>query len=62
MPYKVEPAIVEAAAIEPAIIEIEGRTFVPIDQMPIAPWSCILSEHPISTLTLKDDDLSHGRN
>jgi glycogen debranching enzyme len=44
-------------SIEPNIIEIDGRTFIPTDQMLIAPWNCVIGEHPISTLTLKDDDL-----
>lgn len=39
------------------IIEIDGRTFIPAEQMLIDPWSCVIGEHPISTLTLKDDDL-----
>ncbi len=41
----------------PDIIEIDGRTFIPADQMPTDQWSCLIGEHPVSTLTLKDDDL-----
>jgi glycogen debranching enzyme len=40
-----------------AIIEVDGRTYAPLDKMTIAPWGCVIGEHPISTLTLKDDDL-----
>jgi glycogen debranching enzyme len=43
--------------IEPDAIEIDGRRFVPLDHSLVAPWNCIIGEHPISTLTLKDDDL-----
>ena len=46
-----------AEIIEPATIEIDGRTFVPAAQMPIDPWTCLIHDHPISTLTLKNDDL-----
>jgi glycogen debranching enzyme len=41
----------------PEIIEIDGRTFIPTDKTAIASWNCSIREHPISTLTLKDDDL-----
>jgi glycogen debranching enzyme len=44
-------------SIDPNIIEIDGRTFVPADKILIAPWNCVIGEHPVSTLTLKDDDL-----
>ncbi|NUN66105.1 amylo-alpha-1,6-glucosidase [Pseudanabaena biceps] len=43
--------------IEPITIEVGGRTFIPVDQSLISPWVCLIGEHPISTLTLKDDDL-----
>ncbi|MBD2178641.1 amylo-alpha-1,6-glucosidase [Pseudanabaena sp. FACHB-1998] len=42
---------------EPNIIEVDGRTYIPINKTQIAPWVCLIGEHPISTLTLKDDDL-----
>lgn len=42
---------------EPLTIEVGGRTFIPVDQSLISPWVCLIGEHPISTLTLKDDDL-----
>lgn len=38
-------------------IEIEGKKFVPAEQLPIPEWPCVLSERPQTTLTLKDDDL-----
>ena len=41
----------------PEIINIDGRTFVPIAEMPVPGWTSATSEHPIPTLTLKDDDL-----
>lgn len=41
----------------PETINIEGRTFVRADQLPIAEWPCVLAERPQPTLTLKDDDL-----
>lgn len=43
--------------IEPATIEIAGRRYIPIDKSLISPWVCVIGEHPIATLTLKDDDL-----
>ncbi len=42
---------------EPITIEVNGRSFIPIDQNVVSPWVCLIGEHPISTLTLKDDDL-----
>jgi len=42
---------------EPTTIEIDGRVFVPFDKNLINAWNCLIREHPISTLTLKDDDL-----
>jgi glycogen debranching enzyme len=42
---------------EPTTIEVNGRTFTPIDKNLISPWVCLIAEHPIATLTLKDDDL-----
>jgi glycogen debranching enzyme len=51
------PDITPLAIIEPATIEVEGRTFIPIDKSLISPWVCVIGEHPIATLTLKDDDL-----
>jgi glycogen debranching enzyme len=51
------PNVIEPTILKPNTIEVEGRTYIPIDQMAIAPWVCVIGEHPISTLTLKDDDL-----
>ncbi|HEY9883108.1 MAG TPA: glycogen debranching N-terminal domain-containing protein, partial [Thermosynechococcaceae cyanobacterium] len=40
------------------LIELDGRTFAPADQLPAIEWPpCVLSERPHTTLTLKDDDL-----
>lgn len=39
------------------LIEINGRKFVPTTEMPSDSWSCVISERPFSTVTLKDDDL-----
>lgn len=39
------------------LIEIDGRTFVSAEQMPIPEWSCPTSDRHVPTITLKDDDL-----
>lgn len=41
----------------PDVIELDGRTFVPVTQAPVAEWACVASDRPQPTLTLKDDDL-----
>lgn len=41
----------------PEPIEFEGKTFVPVDQLPMPDWPCVLADRPQPTLTLKDDDL-----
>lgn len=41
----------------PEIIKLDGRVFVPVDQLPMSEWACVNSERPQPTLTLKDDDL-----
>lgn len=41
----------------PDIIELDGKTFVPAEELPIPEWPCVLTERPQPTLTLKDDDL-----
>jgi glycogen debranching enzyme len=41
----------------PDMIELDGKTFVPAEQLPIPEWPCVLTERPQPTLTLKDDDL-----
>jgi len=38
-------------------IEINGRKFIPVTEMPSDAWSCVPSDRPFTTLTLKDDDL-----
>ncbi len=38
-------------------IQIDGRSFVRADQLPIPEWACVFAERPQPTLTLKDDDL-----
>ncbi|MBW4519314.1 MAG: amylo-alpha-1,6-glucosidase [Scytolyngbya sp. HA4215-MV1] len=40
----------------PDFLEIDDRTFVPAEQFPISEWTCVVSERPQPTLTLKDDD------
>lgn len=39
------------------LIELDGRKFVPADQMPIPEWASVLNERPQPILTLKDDDM-----
>jgi glycogen debranching enzyme len=39
------------------VLEIDGRTFVPASEIPFSEWNCVLSDRPVPTLTLKDDDL-----
>jgi glycogen debranching enzyme len=39
------------------IMDIDGREFVPTAEMPLPEWNCVLGDRPITTLTLKDDDL-----
>lgn len=41
----------------PDIVELDGKTFVPADQVPIPEWPCVLNEEPQPTLTLKDNDM-----
>ena len=38
-------------------LELDGKTFVPAEELPIPEWPCVLSERPEPTLTVKDDDL-----
>jgi glycogen debranching enzyme len=51
------PDTTPLAITESATIEVGGRTYIPIDRSLISPWICVIGEHPIATLTLKDDDL-----
>jgi glycogen debranching enzyme len=56
LPKLAQPsAFVEGMTIE--TVEIDGKTFVPAEQLPIPEWPCVLSERPQPILTLKDDDL-----
>ncbi|AFZ03272.1 Amylo-alpha-16-glucosidase [Calothrix sp. PCC 6303] len=41
----------------PEKIVLDGKTFVPAEQIPIPEWPCVLSERPQPVLTVKDDDL-----
>jgi glycogen debranching enzyme len=43
--------------ITPEKIVLDGKTFVPAEQIPIPEWPCVISERPQPTLTIKDDDL-----
>lgn len=38
-------------------IELEGRSFVSVEELPIAEWPCVFNEEPLPTLTIKDNDL-----
>jgi glycogen debranching enzyme len=38
-------------------LKLDGKTFVPAEQLPIPEWPCVLSERPQPTLTIKDNDL-----
>lgn len=41
----------------PDIVERDGKTFVPAEELPIPQWPCVLSERPQPTLTIKDNDM-----
>ncbi|HAX76747.1 MAG TPA: amylo-alpha-1,6-glucosidase, partial [Cyanobacteria bacterium UBA11372] len=43
--------------MSPNIIELEGQTFIPAEELPIPEWACVVNEEPQPTLTLKDDDM-----
>ncbi|QSJ17568.1 amylo-alpha-1,6-glucosidase [Nostoc sp. UHCC 0702] len=43
--------------INPEKILLDGKTFIPAEQLPIPEWPCVVSERPQPTLTAKDDDL-----
>ncbi len=38
-------------------IELDGKTFVPAEELPLPEWPSIIGDRPQPTLTLKDDDL-----
>ncbi|UKO98326.1 amylo-alpha-1,6-glucosidase [Nostoc sp. UHCC 0870] len=41
----------------PDKVLLDGKTFIPAEQLPIPEWPCVVSERPQPTLTVKDDDL-----
>ncbi len=41
----------------PDKIELDGKTFVPAEDLPIPEWPCVLSERSQPTLTIKNDDV-----
>ncbi len=41
----------------PELIKINGRSFTATTELPSSNWSCVISDRPITTLTLKGDDL-----
>ncbi|MEH2264384.1 amylo-alpha-1,6-glucosidase [Nostoc sp.] len=41
----------------PEKIFLDGKTFIPAEQLPIPEWPCVVSERSQPTLTVKDDDL-----
>lgn len=41
----------------PEIFELEGKKFIPAEQLLLPEWPCVLTERPQPTLTLKDNDL-----
>jgi len=38
-------------------IILDGKTFIPAEELPIPEWHCVVSRRPQPTLTVKDDDL-----
>ncbi|BAY17891.1 amylo-alpha-1,6-glucosidase [Nostoc sp. HK-01] len=38
-------------------ISLDGKTFIPAEQLPMPEWPRVVSERPQPTLTVKDDDL-----
>jgi glycogen debranching enzyme len=38
-------------------LELNGKTYVPVETSPIPQWPCVKNESRLSTLTLKDDDI-----
>ncbi|YAF95318.1 MAG: glycogen debranching N-terminal domain-containing protein [Nodularia sp. CChRGM 3473] len=43
--------------ITPETIFLDGKTFIPAEQLSISEWPCVVGEKPQPTLTAKDDDL-----
>ncbi|MEW6494249.1 MAG: amylo-alpha-1,6-glucosidase [Cyanobacteriota bacterium] len=38
-------------------LELDGKMFVPAEELPFPEWPSVLADRPLPTLTLKDDDL-----
>jgi glycogen debranching enzyme len=38
-------------------LQVNGKTYVPAESVPIPQWPCVKNESRVSTLTLKDDDI-----
>ncbi|MEA5573843.1 amylo-alpha-1,6-glucosidase [Calothrix sp. UHCC 0171] len=43
--------------LTPEKILLDGKAFVPAEDIPIPEWPCVVSQRPQPTLTIKDDDL-----
>lgn len=41
----------------PETVLLDGKTFIPAEELPLPEWPCVVSERPQPTLTVKDDDL-----
>ncbi|MEH2123513.1 amylo-alpha-1,6-glucosidase [Nostoc sp.] len=41
----------------PEKIFLDGKTFIPAEQLPMPEWPCVVNERSQPTLTVKDDDL-----
>ncbi len=39
------------ALMNPDKISLDGKTFIPAEQLPIPEWPCVVSERPQPTLT-----------
>ena len=54
------PLITQYSALKkmtPDLVEVNGKTFVSADELPIPEWPCVLNEEPQPTLTIKDNDM-----
>ncbi|MEB3887022.1 amylo-alpha-1,6-glucosidase [Lyngbya sp. CCY1209] len=51
-----EPKTPDFGAIRESLVELDGRTFAPAEQVPIPEWPCTIQRQQ-PTLTLKDDDV-----
>jgi glycogen debranching enzyme len=38
-------------------LKVNGRTYIPTNQLPIEDWNCVIGDRPVPTLSLKDDTL-----